>query len=139
MEKFTPPEPGKMAKPFLGVMMLCLCFIGLFFFDGFFGFSYLACLFVKGLLPSDLYLEAFAMLHEKSRLPPLSSGESVRSEATFKTKNTAPSKSSLRNTTVNEGRVQKSSPSRNLYGVDEEIAALLGESPGEIELRNRTR
>jgi hypothetical protein len=70
-EKFVSPEPGKMARPFLGFVMLCLCFIGLFCFDGFFGFSYVACLFIKGILPNDLYFEAFYLLHEKCELPPL--------------------------------------------------------------------
>lgn len=70
-EKFVSPEPGKMARPVLGFMMLCLCFIGLFCFDGFFGFSYVTCLFIKGILPNELYLEAFSLLHEKCELPPL--------------------------------------------------------------------
>mmetsp|Transcript_7865 Transcript_7865/g.14820 ORF Transcript_7865/g.14820 Transcript_7865/m.14820 type:complete len:1065 (-) Transcript_7865:25-3219(-) len=70
-EKFSSPEPGKMARPLLGFIMLCLCFIGLFCFDGFYGFSYVTCLFVKGILPNDLYLEAFSILHEKCDLPPL--------------------------------------------------------------------
>jgi len=141
IEKFTAPEPGKMAKPFLGVMMLCLCFIGLFFFDGFFGFSYLACLFIKGLLPTDLFLEAFSALHEQSQLPPLSltSGESVLSEATFKTKNTAPSNTARTSIPINDGPALATSPSRSFSGVDEEIAALLGEASGEIELRKRNK
>jgi hypothetical protein len=70
-EKLVPPEPGKMARPFLGCIMLCLCFIGLFCFDGFLGFSYAACFIVKDVLPNDLYLEAFSKLHEKCGLPPL--------------------------------------------------------------------
>jgi len=69
-EQFTAPEVGAMANPLLGLMMLCLAFISLLFYDGFLGFSYLAGLFAK-VLPIDLYLEAFTTLHEKMRLPRL--------------------------------------------------------------------
>lgn len=131
--KFTAPEPGKMARPFLGLMMLCLCFIGLFFFDGFFGFSYLACLFIKGILPSDLYLEAFSALHAKSKLPPLSfgsGGDSMFSENTQKTKNTNGVNVSTRKSTnaSNRNRKRVSQKSRPASDVDDEIAALLGDA-----------
>lgn len=36
------PKPGSMANPALGLMVLCCFMIGLFFFDGYIGFSYLA-------------------------------------------------------------------------------------------------
>ena len=134
-EKFTPPEPGKMAKPFWGIMMLCLCFIGLFFFDGFFGFSYLACLFIKGLLPSDLFYEAFSVLHDKSMLPPLSlgSGESDISENTQRTKNTS-------DKGTKPSRMKDQSPKTlqstgSFSGVDEEIAALFDDP--DIELSQK--
>ena len=137
-EPFTAPEPGKMANPFLGLMMLCLSFIGLFFFDGFLGFSYLAGIFVKGVLPSDLYLEAFTVLHEKMKLPPItfSSSASVATMNTFfsastnRTKNTVPySKQS------NVGSsVRRRSPGRDT-SVDDEIAALLG-GHTETEMKN---
>jgi len=68
-KKITRNEPGKMANMFLGLMMLCISFIGLFFFDGFLGFSYLASFFVKGVMPNDLYEEAFSSLHKKNGLP----------------------------------------------------------------------
>jgi hypothetical protein len=127
-DKFTAPEPGKMAKPFLGMMMLCLCFIGLFFFDGFFGFSYLACLFIKGILPSDLYLEAFSVLHEKSKLPPLSfsSGGSDVSDNTQKTKNSNAINvhTSNGNGSTSRNRSNAAKKSQPISGVDEEIAAL---------------
>ena len=137
-EPFTPPEPGKMANPFLGLMMLCLSFIGLIFFDGFFGFSYLAGIFVKGVLPSDLYAEAFTVLHERMKLPPItfSSSSSVASLNTFfsastnKTQNTnfsSGQKSALGTTTV-----RRRSPGRD---VDEEIAELLGGN-SEAEKKN---
>jgi len=133
-EPFTAPEPGKMANPFLGLMMLCLSFIGLMFFDGFFGFSYLASLFVKGVLPSDLYYEAFTVLHEKMKLPPItfSSNGSVATNATLFsastnwTKNTSYSK-----TNIISSPVRRRSPGKDVESsVDEEIAALLGGNNG---------
>ena len=36
------PRPGSMSNPVLGLMVLCCILIGLFFFDGYLGFSYLA-------------------------------------------------------------------------------------------------
>lgn len=121
-ETFTAPEPGKMANPFLGLMMLCLSFIGLVFFDGFLGFSYLAGLFVKGVLPSDLYLEAFTLLHEKSRLPriTMSSSESVA------TNNSIFLSPRTNTQAANTSRRLPSGNSQN--NVDEEIAELLGTS-----------
>jgi hypothetical protein len=93
-EHFDPPRPGALANPFLGIMMLCICFIGLFFFDGFMGCLHLAALFFAGgssgntsdgkrsrkdkittvavrssMMPSDLYREAFSALHTKYKLP----------------------------------------------------------------------
>merc|ERR1719203_774439 len=60
VEPVTPPRIGKMANPKLGMVMLLLVTIGLVFFDGFLGFSYLASLFVKGVMPYKLYEEAFS-------------------------------------------------------------------------------
>ncbi len=119
---FTAPEPGKMANPFLGLMMLCLSFIGLVFFDGFLGFSFLAGLFVKGVLPSDLYLEAFTLLHEKSRLPriTMSSSESV---ATLN--NSILLSPGIASNSQAAKRLPSGSSKNN---VDEEIAELLGTS-----------
>ena len=84
------------------------------------------------------------MLHERSQLPPLaltSEESSVLSEATFKTKNTGgPSKTSSRTSVpLNETRTRvgrQTMPSTSSPGVDEEIAALLGEG-NEVELRKR--
>merc|ERR1712071_201847 len=70
-----PNEPGKMANPSLGLMMLCFGIVGLLFFDGFLGFSYLASFFVRGVMPNDLYEEAFTQLHEKNNLPPITSSK----------------------------------------------------------------
>jgi len=129
LEKFTPPETGKMAKPFLGMMMLCLCFIGLFFFDGFFGFSYLACLFIKGVLPSDLYLEAFSILHEKSNLPPLSMASGASPESSSFT-------SKKYKTSNNASTAMRRAGVGDESGVDDEIAALLGDGrESSLELR----
>jgi len=69
IEPVTPPKIGKMANPMLGAVMLVLVTIGLVCFDGFLGFSYLASLFVKGVMPHQLYEEAFATLHKKMGLP----------------------------------------------------------------------
>lgn len=56
-EPFDPPEPGTLANPSLGLVMFCLAVIGLFFFDGFLGFSYLASVVADGVMPNDLYEE----------------------------------------------------------------------------------
>lgn len=64
-EPITPPRIGKMANPVLGLLMLIVVAVGLFGFDGFLGFSYLASLFVKGVMPHRLYGEAFSALHKK--------------------------------------------------------------------------
>ena len=50
----TPLQLGKMSNPALGFMMLALVGIGLFMYDGFLGFTYLATAFVKGLKPHEL-------------------------------------------------------------------------------------
>ena len=74
------PHPGKMAQPLLGIMILAISSIGIFFFDSYFGLSYLASVFVRGVRPDDLYEEAFAPLHTKMKLPPIISSQS-RSKA----------------------------------------------------------
>jgi hypothetical protein len=58
------PRIGKMANPMFGFGMLLLVVLGLFCFDGFLGFSYLASLFVDGVLPCQLYEEAYSVLHK---------------------------------------------------------------------------
>ena len=65
----VPPHPGEMANSYLGLMMFCFIFFGLFGFDGFLGFSYLASLFVPVVSPRDLYAEAFSALHRRKNLP----------------------------------------------------------------------
>lgn len=85
------PRIGSLSNSFLGLMMLCFAMIGLLFFDGYFGFSYLSSLFVRdnaipvsniidyytakddktkdsfifSVMPNDLYEEAFGDLHRK--------------------------------------------------------------------------
>jgi 10 TM Acyl Transferase domain found in Cas1p len=80
--------PGVLSNPFLGMMMICFSMIGLFFFDGYFGFSYLSSLFVRkdptsrstrvgeqqrnlvsAIMPNDLYDEAFIPYHQRLKLP----------------------------------------------------------------------
>jgi hypothetical protein len=136
---FSAPEPGKMANPFLGLMMLCLAFIGLMFFDGFFGFSYLAGIFVKGVLPSDLYLEAFTILHEKSKLPPINASSSA-SVGSFNTLFSSSSKKSNNSTFSKQSSLgsatRRRSPGKDKEtSVDDEIAALLG-GQNETEMKN---
>ena len=74
------PHPGKMAQPLLGIMILAISSIGIFFFDSYFGLSYLASVFVRGVRPDDLYEEAFAPLHTKMKLPPIISSQSRSKE-----------------------------------------------------------
>jgi hypothetical protein len=83
-----PPSPGSLSNPFLGLMMACFGMIGLFFFDGYLGFSYLSSLFVRKsegrkrqqhqypqasiiaiVMPNDLYDEAFVPYHQRLKLP----------------------------------------------------------------------
>ena len=66
---FIAPEPGMMANPSLGVMMLCFIFMGLFCFDGFLGFSYMAAFFGRRLMPTDICDAAYEELREKHDLP----------------------------------------------------------------------
>lgn len=87
---FKPNQPGAMAHPPLGVMMLGFVLIACFMFDGFFGLSYLSALFDCGQsTPIRLYYEAFHDLHTRAGLPPIpeekahlrSSGNQVSDES----------------------------------------------------------
>lgn len=91
--KLGPPpkikQPGEMSHPSLGLMMLCFAAAGLFLFDGFMGFSYLAAIFIPSVSPKGLYFEAFSILHQNKQLPPLemnglTSPTSVQSNASMK-------------------------------------------------------
>lgn len=64
-EQRMPPRVGKMADPVLGFFMIVLVLIGLVGFDSFLGFSYLSSLFVRNIMPMDLYEESFSALHRK--------------------------------------------------------------------------
>lgn len=90
---FVPLSTGTMGNPFYGIMMLCFSLIGLFFFDGYFGFAYLSSLLMrqgsrltprKGadrvplVTPSDLYEEAFALYHQRFKLPSVESTSASR-------------------------------------------------------------
>jgi len=125
VDPVIPPRVGKMANPILGAMMMLLVMIGLFCFDGFLGFSYLASLFVRGVMPHDLHEEAFTALHKKMGLPasdmrgpppeaPSSGGHRHVERAAVKSRK----KSS---------KSKKKSRSKN---VDEELAGLLRSEEG---------
>ena len=58
-----------MANPMLGILMIILVMVGLVCSDGFLGFSYLASLAVRGVMPHNLHDEAFSALHKKMGLP----------------------------------------------------------------------
>jgi len=126
-EPIKPLEPGTMSNPFLGLMMLCFCFIGLMFFDGFLGFSYVACIFIKGILPSDLYTEAFTILHDKMKLPPIVASSSATAASFFTV--------TTNKTTAHSINSRAHSRGSGSTSVDDEISALLGESSGEVELK----
>ncbi len=73
--KVGPPpkikQPGEMAHPTLAFLLLCFAAAGIFLFDGFMGFSYLAAIFVPSVSPKGLYYEAFSVLHQNKHLPAL--------------------------------------------------------------------
>ena len=64
VEPVISPRIGKMANPNFGFGMLFLVVLGVFCFDGFLGFSFLASVFVDGVMPYQLYEEAYATLHK---------------------------------------------------------------------------
>mmetsp|Transcript_13749 Transcript_13749/g.20953 ORF Transcript_13749/g.20953 Transcript_13749/m.20953 type:complete len:1164 (+) Transcript_13749:138-3629(+) len=82
---FEPPLTGLLGTLPLGLMMVCLCIIGLFCLDGYFGFSYLPSLFVRrsdrrkrmyqdqngasAVMPNDIFEEAFIPYHQLLKLP----------------------------------------------------------------------
>mmetsp|Transcript_26366 Transcript_26366/g.72453 ORF Transcript_26366/g.72453 Transcript_26366/m.72453 type:complete len:1010 (-) Transcript_26366:383-3412(-) len=66
-----PKQPGEMSHPKIGLFVLCFAAAGIFLFDGFLGFSYLAALLVPGVAPKRLFYEAFSTLHQTKNLPSL--------------------------------------------------------------------
>ncbi|CAB9519716.1 REDUCED WALL ACETYLATION [Seminavis robusta] len=119
-DPFKAPQPGKMANPVLGGMMLCFVVMGLFFFDGFMGISYLASLFVPSVTPSVLYEEAFTALHQRAGLPAIGGGGSTP-------KKNLKAKSSDLPTTEN-----KKTNNKDHQIDDDEIEALLAEAENSI-------
>lgn len=130
-EPYDPPQPGKMANPSLGLMMLCFVFVGLMFFDGFMGFSYLACVVVRGIMPTDLYDEAFEALHRAMKLPPVEGGGGGghrgerKAVSRLTSSNLASRGGGGDGQSPAGGRRHSRTPSL-ASSVDEEIAALLG-------------
>lgn len=62
-----------LGNPYLGLGMLVVTLIGLFYFDAYFGLSYLAQLFVINgdkLSPGDLYKEAFKPVFKRLKMSP---------------------------------------------------------------------
>jgi len=62
-----------LGNPYLGLGMLVVTLIGLFYFDAYLGLSYLAQLFVvngDNLSPGDLYKEAFKPVFKRLKLCP---------------------------------------------------------------------
>jgi hypothetical protein len=131
VDPFTPPQPGKMANPCLGVMVLLFVVVGLFFMDGFMGFTYFAACIVPSLAPSALYEEAFTALHQAKRLPlPVSNGPFPGPSPCFSS--SSPSRNS--SPSVNNKKMRNSSSGMS----DDELDAFLqksdDESPGTIAL-----
>jgi len=76
-DPFSPKQPGSMAKPFLGLMVLGFSFMALFLFDGFLGASYIAAIFVPSVMPIRLYHDGFSALHQRLNLPPITANNSL--------------------------------------------------------------
>jgi len=79
---FDPPATGVLSHPYFGLMMLLFGSIGLFFFDGYLGFSYLSSLLVRIISSSSYYSsteeeqpetnfldEAYGLYHQRLKLP----------------------------------------------------------------------
>jgi len=66
-----PNQPGAMSHPTLGLLLLCFAAAGIYLFDGFLGFSYLAAMIVPSVSPRGIYFEAFSILHQNKHLPAL--------------------------------------------------------------------
>jgi hypothetical protein len=129
VESVAALQPGAMANPFLGLIMLAFVFVGLVFFDGFLGISYLASLIVPGVRPADLYEEAYASLHARKKLPPIDSSEIGSSPKKL-------SHSKKGNGTVTatpEPNSPESLRSRSLYD-EEEITALIRSTSKQLEI-----
>mmetsp|Transcript_1941 Transcript_1941/g.3033 ORF Transcript_1941/g.3033 Transcript_1941/m.3033 type:complete len:336 (+) Transcript_1941:2-1009(+) len=104
-----PPEIGKMSNPMLGFLMLILVAIGLFAFDGFLGFTYLASAFVKGLKPHELHRQVLRSSKKSGHEVPV------------------PEANGLLRSRLKKAKARKRAPKANKSGnLDSEIAALIG-------------
>lgn len=149
------PAAGSMANPPLGLMMLCFVFMGLVCFDGFMGFSYLASFFSQGVMPSDLYDEAFEELHtrlnitDESREAPrsgvsvggttLGSRSHLTARSGISSRTGRSSKSGLSGTggrSATSGHTSNASEqsTTSQSSIDDEIAALLGTTSKRLEM-----
>lgn len=140
----TPPQPGQMANPYLGMMMLCFVFIGLMFFDGFVGFSYFASLFVKGVMPNDLYEEAFTDLHRKMKLPAIKGkGEdapksTLAVDQAVEVAESVVSRASTRHTSASSRQRGSRPNTPSDASLDDEIRSLLGSEAGnDVEMASK--
>jgi hypothetical protein len=132
-EPFVALQPGRMANPFLGLVMLVFVFVGLVFFDGFMGFSYLASFIVPGVRPADLYKEAYTSLHARMKLPPIEfsvtgSSSSAIDGAVIHRQSSPRSKKG----NGSGSKIPERKRSRNKD--DEEIAALIGSTDKQLEI-----
>mmetsp|Transcript_45076 Transcript_45076/g.109656 ORF Transcript_45076/g.109656 Transcript_45076/m.109656 type:complete len:1092 (+) Transcript_45076:338-3613(+) len=114
------PQPGAMSHRLLGFMMLCIAAIGVFAFDGFTGFSYLAAFFVPGVSPKQLYYEAYSSLHQRMKLPALEP-QSIPSSPALSTRSTRSHSPGMRQRRASSSFDQGDAPA----GGDEEVASLL--------------
>ena len=144
------PKAGSMANPPLGLMMLCFVFMGLVCFDGFLGFSYLASFFSQGVMPSDLYDEAFEELHARQKIPyerqEGQSGMSVGGGTTFGSRSEVSGRSGVSSRAgrsantgrsgLSAGQASNTSETSNdsQASIDDEIAALLGTTSKRLEM-----
>lgn len=104
------PEIGKMSNPMLGLAMLVLVGIGLFTFDGFLGFTYLASAFVKGLKPNELHRQILRSSKKSSRV------EVADPEA-----------NGVMRSRLKKAKARKRAPkAKTSENLDSEIAALIG-------------
>lgn len=64
------PKPGTLSNPYLGLMMICITLIGLFFFDSYFGFGYLGQFVVSNdtVSPGELYDQAFSPIFNRLKI-----------------------------------------------------------------------
>ena len=135
-DRGVPPRVGKMANPKLGLVMLILVTIGLVFFDSFLGFSLLASLFVKGVLPIELYNEAFTALHK--RIGVSTPQEPDDDEHHGDDHSYSSSSRSSMSRSGSSGSFSETSYSqsdtKSSGSVNQEIAALLGSRRKDIEL-----